>query len=316
MTSRYVVALSALALLLSDAAAAGGIGGDAQDYNVFIFGDGSFSSQNSDTMGNLAVGGNVSLTNYSVASGIVGDTAQSSNPARLVAGGTLTAQNGGVGSNQNGAIYTNGAASLTSFTARGGVHAQTVINSFAADATEYSDLSASLFGLAANGRVSSSYGTLTLTGASTGLNVFDISASDLSNSNSMYILAPAGSTVLVNVSGTSATFQNGQVFETGIGAASVLYNFNQATSVSLAGSKNPMGSILAPLSGVTGGYGAMDGQLIAASFVGNTEFHSVQFTGDIAAIPEPASAWLMLSGLGLVAAFARWSRQSGLRPAA
>ena len=55
--------------------------GPASDYNVFIFGS-SFTSQDTDTMGNLAAGGNVTLQGYAVAKGIAGNSALNPNPAR------------------------------------------------------------------------------------------------------------------------------------------------------------------------------------------------------------------------------------------
>jgi len=274
------------------------IAGDAAGYNVFVFGNGTFTSENTDTMGNLAAGGNVSLMNYSVASGING-TNDNPNPARLVVGGTLTAQNGGVGANEAGTIYTNSTPQLTSFTAGGGVAKQTVVSSFSADQTLYTNLSAGLASLAANGTTSGLLAgdTLDFTGTSMGLNVFDVSGNTLSNSGTINISAPAGSTVLINVTGSSAVnFQNGQVNETGVTAASVLYNIASG-SVDLVDSKDPEGSILAPSAGVTGGYGAMHGQLITDSYNGNTEFEATLFTGNLTPVPIPGTAWLMLSGL-------------------
>ena len=312
------LALGVTAILAGPAlAGTAGVGGDADNYNVFIFNSGNFYSENTDTMGNLAAGGSVSLMNYSVAAGINGNSALSPNPARLVVGGTLSAQNGGVGENQAGAIYTNNTPSLTSFTATGGVHAQTIISSFAADGTEYTNLSATLSGYTANGTavLAANSDTLTLTGTSTGLNVIDVTASQINSSQTINISAPAGSTVLLNVAGTDDSLSNGQVSETGVTDAQVLYNFYQATTVTLTGSKDPMGSILAPLAGVVGGYGAMHGQLIAGSYGGstisgsdnldNTQFDNVLFTGNLTPtpVPLPSSAWLMLSalaGLGLV----------------
>jgi len=297
--------------LTAAGAASAGMVGDASGYDVFIFGSGAFSSQNTDTMGNLAAGGNVSLTNYSVAAGIAGNPALTPNPAQLVVGGTLTAQNGGVGSNQAGAIYTNSTPSLTSFTATGGVHAQTLISSFSADQTEYTNLSSSLAGLAANGSTSGllAGNTLDFTGTSNGLNVFTVSGSTLSASQTINISAPAGSTVLINVTGTTAVnFQNGQVSETGVTAASVLYNI-VSSSVDLVGSKDPKGSILAANAGVTGGYGQMTGQLIAGSYSGNTQFDNTLFIGSLP-VPIPATAWLMLSGLGGIGFLTRRRRLS------
>ncbi len=286
--------------------ASSAIVGDASGYNVFIFGSGDFTSQNTDTVGNLAAGGNVSLMNYSVAAGIVGNPSLTPNPAQLVVGGTLTAQNGGVGSNQAGAIYTNSTPSLTSFTATGGVHGQTLIGSFSADQTTYSSLSSSLASLTANGTTSGllSGNTLDFTGTSTGLNIFTVSGSTLSSSQTINISAPAGSTVLINVTGSSTVnFQNGSVAETGVSAANVLYNI-ASTSVDLVGSKDPKGSILAPNAGVTGGYGSMTGQLIADSYNGNTEFENTLFVGTLP-VPLPAAGWLLLSGIAGLGTLAR-----------
>ncbi len=111
--------------------------------------------------------------------------------------------------------------------------------------------------------------------------------------------------MLINVSGTSTTFDNGGVSETGVGAASVFYNLYQATNVSLPGGKDPEGSILAPLAGVTGGSGQMHGQLIAGSYQGDTQFDSVQFTGNLTPVPLPASVWLLVSVLGVLVCLTR-----------
>lgn len=268
--------------------------GVAGDYNVMVFND--FSSANSDTEGNLAAGGNVTLGNYSVASHISG-----SDGARLVAGGSVTASNGGVGSGQNGSIYAN-STTLSGFTANGGVHAQNQVN-FNGLQSEYQNLSTSWSQLSANGTVNNSYGTLTLTGTDSALNVFSLDASQITNTNSVYINATAGSTVLINVSGNNQYFQNGQVFLSGINPSNVIYNLYQASFMSLVGSKNPQGSILAAFADVTGGYGQMNGQLIANSYNGNTEFHNALFTGDIppvSAVPLPPAIWLFAPAVGLL----------------
>lgn len=299
-------------LLFGSAAASAAMVGPAADYGVFVFGAGNFASQNTDSGGNLAAGGNVTLQNYSVASSIAGNPSLTPNPARLVVGGNLTATNGGVGQGQNGAIYVGGTVNRTSFTATGGTFSQTLVD-FAASEQQYKSLSLSLGGLAANGNSSISFGTLNLNGTSNTLNVFSLSAADLTSTNTVNITAPTGSTVLINVTGNNAVFQNGNVNLSGISSAYVLYNFINATSVNLAGSKNPKGSILAPLAGVTGGFGAMDGQLITGSYggtggdpFGHTEFHSVLFAGSLPApVPLPAGAWLLISGIASLAGLAR-----------
>lgn len=277
--------------------------GPAADYNVFVFGD--YISANSDTEGNLAAGGDVNLANYYVASKIPGSS------ARLVADGNLTASNGGVGdTNQQGTIYA-GSTVLTSFTAGGGIQAQTLVD-FTAAESQYKSLSTNWGGLAANGTTSSKYGTLSLTGTDSALSVFSVTASELTNSNSVNIEAPTGSTVLINVSGSGQTFQNGQVFLSGVDETNVLYNFIESTSLSLAGSKNPRGTVFAPFANVTGGYGQLNGQLIAQSFDGNIEMHDYAFSGDlpITTVPVPAAIWLFGSALGLFGAIARKKRSS------
>lgn len=286
-------AVSLLGFLASASASSLGVAGD---YNVMVFND--FTSSNSDTEGNIAAGGNVSLNNYSVASHISG-----SDGARLVADGHVSANNGGVGTGQDGAVYAN-TSSLNSFTANGGVHAQNQVD-FTGLQTQYQDLSTSWSQLSANGSVDVSYGTLTLTGTDSALNIFSLEASQISNTNSVYINAAAGSTVLINVSGNNQFFQNGQVFLSGIDPSDVIYNLYQASFMTLVGSKNPQGSILAAFADVTGGYGQMSGQLIANSYNGNTEFHNALFTGvidtpPVSAVPVPAAIWLFAPALGLL----------------
>ena len=150
--------------------------------------------------------------NYAVAQGIAGNSALNPNPARLVVGGALTAQNGGVGSDQNGAIYYGTVAPTivnNSFTARGGQFANQSLVDFNAAASLYTSYSAQLGNLAATGATSfnSSSDLLDFTGTSSGLNVFTVSDTQLSSSKGIDIVAPAGSTVLINVTGGgTATF--------------------------------------------------------------------------------------------------------------
>jgi choice-of-anchor A domain-containing protein len=150
---------------------------------------------------------------------------------------------------------------------------------------------------------------LDFTGTSSGLNVFTVSDTQLNSSKGIDIVAPTGSTVLINVTGGgTATFSNGSVAETGVTGAAVLYNFVSATGLQLSpsgsGGKDPEGSILAPLAAVSGGFGAMSGQLVAASYTGNTQFDEVAFSGKLPdPVPLPGAVFLFASGLvGLLSA--------------
>ncbi len=302
------IGIGALGLGLASSAAAAMVG-PASDYNVFIFGQGTFMSSATDTMGNLAAGGNVSLTSYTVAMGIAGNTAANPNPARLVVGGALTTQNGGrVGANGQGTIYYGTTPpSLNNsgtFTAGAQVANQSLVN-FTAAQSFYDSYSQQLGQLGANGTTALSGSKLTMTGTVQGLNVFTLDGSLLQNAREIDISAPTNATVLINVTGNSATFTNGSVKLlgglTGTNGATVLYNFVSATSVTLSANNSgfdPMGSILAPDAGVTGGFGAMDGQLLAGSYLGNTQFNNVVFAGSLPnPVPLPAAVWLFGSGL-------------------
>jgi choice-of-anchor A domain-containing protein len=261
------------------------------DYNVTVFNN--FSSENSDSEGNVAAGGNVNLSNYSVASSRTGTN------AKLVAGGHVNATNGGVGSGQNGTIWA-ASTTLNSFTARGGVETGSVLD-FVSLEQQSKNTSSNWGTLTANGNVNSLYGSLNLTGTDSTLNIFDLNGSDLTSTGTINLIAPEDSTVLINVSGTGQEFKNGQVFLNGLSSTNIVYNFYESTSINLVGSKNPLGTILAPWADVVGGYGALNGQLIAQSFDGNIEFHDYNFSGQISSpVPEP-STWLLLgSGLLLI----------------
>ena len=120
-------------------------------------------------------------------------------------------------------------------------------------------------------------GCINFVGTSKTLNVFTVAGSSLASASEINISAPAGSAAVINVTGNSATFRNGQVAESGVSAANVLWNFPTATAISLAGGMDPMGTILAPSSTVSGGFGVMTGQLVAANFSGTTSFTNQQY---------------------------------------
>ncbi len=259
-----------------------GLPGAAAPYSVLIVGAGNFVSENTDLRASLAVGGNATLTSYSVASAVVGDLTAAVNPAALVVSGQLTATYGSVGASggttsHDGTIYTTTTPILTYFDAKGGTVLESILD-FNAAATYYTNLSTSLGALGTTGTVTQSSSTLTFTGAQTDINIFSIDAPTLAATNSIVIAVPSGSATLINVTGTAATLQNGGVSQTGATPTTVLYNFYQATRLTLPGSMNPQGSLLAPYAAVTGGYGQVSGQLVAASYNANLEFESDLFT--------------------------------------
>jgi choice-of-anchor A domain-containing protein len=132
--------------------------------------------------------------------------------------------------------------------------------------------------LATNGTIGWQSNQYTLTGSNASLNVFNISGANLAQATRLTINAPARSTVLINVDGTSVSLRNFGIRITGTSREKVLYNFAQATSLTLNG-LGVEGSILAPRAALTATNGQINGNVIAASFSGGTAIYDPLFTG-------------------------------------
>lgn len=122
---------------------------------------------------------------------------------------------------------------------------------------------------------------LVLYGTDASLNVFNVTADQLQNPNlNLDIEVPTGSTVIVNVSGSSATIQNGIYFQgSQVGdnnAGTILFNFPTANWVTVNGQFD--GFILAPNASVSG-TSQMGGLFVGASLGATGEVHYVPFTG-------------------------------------
>ena len=132
-----------------------------------------------------------------------------------------------------------------------------------------------------------------LSGTSATLNVFNITADELADANHpIDIVAPVGSTIIVNVSGTDVSlgttiFYNGQEHTDSETTSDILFNFPDATSVNLNGELTA--SLLAPFA-VLGGNGDIDGTAIAAAIGDIGEAHNIEFDGTFPPTTPPSTS--------------------------
>ncbi len=174
--------------------------------------------------------------------------------------------------------------------------------------SQLQDVSSQLAGLAQNGTVTSTANSLTLTGSSASQNVFNITAAQLtaalaSGSAGITVNAPAGSAVIINVSGTSETISGSSITLNGVANSQVLWNFSEATSINYA-MVSWAGAMLAPVASFSGNGGDINGQIIANTISGNTAFRDSLFAGTIAAstpTPEPSTLASVVGGVLLIA---------------
>lgn len=241
--------------------------GLATPFNVFVFDD--FTGV-PDVEGKLAAGDDVDLENFSIGFQDQGGDA-------LVAG-DVTLLNGMVYGN---VVYSD-TASITNvgFGAGGGEVNGSPID-FALAQSELIALSGWYAGLPTNGTTTvtpiDSGVLVELVGTDPGLNVFTLSAGDLSSARSLTITVPDGSAVVVNLTGAVFGPADFDFFLNGVDASGILFNAPEAQVWDMA-RLGWQGSLLAPFADVTFDNGQMNGQLVANSVTGTGEYHWVPFT--------------------------------------
>jgi len=248
-------------------------------------------------------GGNVDLKSFSLNK----QNQTAYNGYALVAGGKLTVNNSSL---NNGMIYAGAGSSLQPNVGKTGVTDSSVLPlTFSATATHALAVSSELDTLGTTGSFKSQYGGLQLTGSGKALEVFDLSANDLTGAGWLNVAGIAsGATVIVNVKGSA----NGVIKSLGdFGSANVLYNFVDAVKLDFS-SIDLKGSMLAPNATITGGNGQIGGNVVAGAWdsqltlTGTNYFRNVDAAGydlaaPAAAVPEPSTLLLVALGLSAVA---------------
>jgi len=275
--------------------------GVAGQFNVFVFNN--FTSSYSDVEGAVAVGGNFNVTGYAVNElnkAVAGNS--------LVVGNNLTYNNGSV---KNGNIDVGGTTSTSSFGFTGAYTDSDPIN-FTNERTYLLNLSASLNNLVNTGTATYNYSGLQLTASNnSSAQIFDIDGSFFnSRNNTTFSGFSAGQTIILNISGSGLTFNGGTGTDFASYGFNVVYNFYEATALSTG--SGATGTILAPLANITGGFTAINGNVIANSWNTNTQvnvtgmFKPTEITGLVVTpVPEPESFGMLLVGLGVVGLLAR-----------
>ena len=238
------------------------------------------------------------VANLVVGANLAGSMNVNSNVVRY--GGTAV---GGI----NGAVHD---ATL----AAGGTHDVKAVQ-VARLATLQADLTALSNTLAAMTPLATITGTssaLDYSGATGGVAAFTMTEAAFENSNAnfdnLFTNVPSGYTTIINVLGVTLT-ELGNVNSAALNQ-SVIWNFNQATSLSLKGFH---GSVLAPYASVTNS-SAIEGSIVARNFTLNGEVHLGTYAGTaFLAAPEPASWAMLVCGFAMIGGALRSRRKDAVR---
>jgi choice-of-anchor A domain-containing protein len=249
---------------------------EALKFNLFILGD--LTQRRSVLYGRVAVGGNATLEYCRI-----GDAMPRSreNRADLVVGGTLVFTNGTVA---KGGIVA-ASATLTHVGIPHGRLGEAPLVDFASHGPALTQLSTSLGQLPANGTTairerSNLKKQITLAGMEQRLNIFAISGQDLAATQTLIIKVPAGSSVLINITGPASRFQSLGFAIGNTNRQQILYNFYEATDLTLNDDRI-QGSILAPQAKITLVAGRVNGTLIGAALTGSGVTWPDPFVGSL-----------------------------------
>ena len=133
-----------------------------------------------------------------------------------------------------------------------------------------------------------SWGTVEFSGSHPMMNTFEVSAADFAASTYMTISVPAGSSAIINVTGTSATFGPvGVTLSTGVDATDVVYNFPDAMSLELDG-VSVVGQLVAPRADIDIVSGDITGTMTGKDIDGTITQYNASFDGRACAVVEAA----------------------------
>jgi choice-of-anchor A domain-containing protein len=289
-------------------------------YNLVALSGNVIGPTGSDVQGRVAASGQILTAFSSVGAGISGNDPWSSvaNGYAMIAAGGVNVPtgssnisvNGGGGvwaKTNNAGYWFNDGGSLT----LGG----TSPIDFASEKTTMTTLASNLAGLTTNGTATvdkNNSSWLDLTGTSKTLNIYNVTASQLSSKELNFITDSndKGATIIVNVTGSATDTLSYAVMVNGVQEQDgnddnglILFNFETASSVAINAQFDA--ALLAPNAVVTASGGQLGGNIIAASIGLTDEIHNDEFVGILpsfaSAVPEPASFTLLATGVFFLA---------------
>lgn len=258
---------------------------DAGEFNILAFGH-YYNGKDEDLQlipansvqveGPIAARGIVTLTDFNVGYGMLSENA-------LIAGAKLNLAHGTLGGNAVFGTTLIAADESVSFSA--GELQQGAVVDFSAMQEGLRIFSRQLHSLHATAATQLTLGGIRLVGSNNGLNVFEIGRTDLESASNLSIEAPAGSTVVVNLSGAEINLEQLQMTLTGVTEENVLINVHSGGTLNVNGVA-VRGSILAPRALVNFSNGSLVGTLVARGVMSQqVQFRYVPFAGSIAECP-------------------------------
>ena len=321
-----IVAAAVMALSAGQASAAMLAGVDAlKEWNLIVFNNVSSSSE---VQGRSFIGGSLSgnSSNYYIQPG--NNPSQNGNPGLTVVGdvtGGTKNLNNASGANIGGNLASQNGFNLNGGTQTvkvGGTSTQTNINQNIHQAnlganftntlvaqkdllvSSLGSLSDNLAALTNTGTTSIENNRLTVSASGSGLNVFSLTLGQFSNFGEISVTNPDGGTVVINVSGASATLADNFVNTAADIGRNVIWNFYEATNLNFNNAF--LGTVLA-VDATVSNNNYIEGTLVANSFNQNGEVHMDSFQGDLSSVggnpiaaPEPSTWAMLIFGFGLV----------------
>lgn len=252
---------------------------ESSHFSAYIFND--FKSGSGNANGSIAIGGNLDLGGYSIATKA---DALTQDYAMLVEGNAVYT-NGRI---YHGKVRVQGNVDIANAVIEGlpaGVEIENRVLAKSIQATQihYQNVASQLRLAHVNGKTEFKWGGLYLKGdCNSQSQIFHIDGSTLAKSHTFSASCiPAGSTVVFNISGDDVSFKNQSLTTLLPHRDRVIFNFYEAKTLLLAGI-SVEGLLLAPHADIFAPHGDAQGTVIANSWRGSMHLGSVRFRGNLA----------------------------------